>query len=100
MGDRGALHAVVVQLVGEDAGGVAVEENLGHDLGVELGMALDGDVRPRAVHALDGADVIGAERDGVGREVEDDVAVHLVDALEACEQGVLYGICESHGCTR
>lgn len=60
VGNGSALHGILVDLVVEDAGGMAVEEHLGDDLPCELGVALDGDVFAWLVHALHLTDVVGA----------------------------------------
>lgn len=79
---RRPSHAILIHLVREDPNSMAVEQDLRDDLLGELGMALHGDVLARGVHTLDFADLVGAQGDGVGGVVEDDVAVHLVDALK------------------
>lgn len=56
-------------------------QQLGHDLGRELRVALHGERAAGDVHALHGAGNGGAEGFDAGGVVEDDVAVHLEDAL-------------------
>lgn len=78
-----ASHAITVQFVCKDADRVAVEKNLGDNVLCELGVPLHGNVLAGSVHGLHGADIVAAEGHGIGREVGDDVGVHLVDSLVA-----------------
>lgn len=62
---------------------MAIEENLRHDLLVELWVTLHSNVLSGDIHGLHGANLICAKGYCIGGKLVDNVLMHLVDALPA-----------------
>ena len=74
-------QCIITQLFRENASPGPLVDNLANDEPVEFRMTLDCDKFARQVHALYGAVGRGTEWYHVRGTAEDDVSVHLVDAL-------------------
>lgn len=75
------LHGILVYFIAKYPHGMSNKQNFGDDFVRKLGMTLNRNVSTGEIHSLYGAESIATKGNRVFREVLDDVAVHLVDAL-------------------